>query len=350
MSTDLVARPSRIILSGIAPTAFQHPLDREATNNLRKLKGFDTIVQKYIEFGSERIQYVLNVASYVRVGPRQFPTIYRLLQEACATLDMREPELYVAHGPVNAFTYGHTRPFIVLYTGLIDSLTDDELLGVIAHELGHIKCGHVLYNEMAQVIAVAASALGDLFFGLGDVIMIPIRLAFITWGRRSEFSADRSALLAVQQVQPCVGMLAKLAGGSSRFANELDPEVFLEQAREYSEDMDKSNTSKIYRLIASMYKGTHPFTVERAKALNDWIDSRQFEDVLNGNYERIKTGPGSQCGKCGYELPSGAKFCVQCGEVVEVQTTGKRFCIKCGKLIGTDHKFCLNCGKEVNPE
>jgi Zn-dependent protease with chaperone function len=127
--------------------------------------------------------------------------------------------------------------------------------------------------------------------------MMPIQMAFISWNRRSEFSADRAALLALQDVAPCVSMLTKLAGGTSRFASELDPAVFLEQAKEFSEDMDKSNTSKVYRLLASMNKGTHPFTVERARALNEWVDSRQFEDMLAGNYERVMTGPGSRCVK-----------------------------------------------------
>ncbi len=348
MSTSLVPGSARVPMPGIAAAAFQHPMDREATGNLRKLKGFDTLVQKYIEWGSERIEYVVNVASYVRTGPRQFPTLYNMLREACAMLDVREPELYVANGPINAFTFGHTRPFIVLYSGLIDSLTNDEILGVIAHELGHIKCGHVLYQEMARVLTFAAGAIGDMTFGLGDLIMMPIQIAFITWNRRSEYSADRAALLAVQDVAPCVSMLAKLAGGTSRFANELDPAVFLEQAKEFSEDMDKSNTSKIYRMLASLNKGTHPFTVERARALNEWVDSRQFEDMLDGNYERIMTGPGSKCVKCSYEVPSGAKFCVQCGTVVDSTPGGKRFCSKCGKVVGVDHKFCLSCGTALS--
>ena len=67
-----------------------------------------------------------------------------------AWLDVPEPELYVtAEAAPNAFTFGHTKPFITLTAGLIDMLSDEELFFVIGHEVGHIKAGHVLYGTMA---------------------------------------------------------------------------------------------------------------------------------------------------------------------------------------------------------
>ena len=73
------------------------------------------------------------------------------------------PDLYIAPGHINAFTAGTEKPLIVVHSGAIDSLTDDELLFVIAHELGHVKSGHVLYYQIAQfvlpVIAVQSPCL-----------------------------------------------------------------------------------------------------------------------------------------------------------------------------------------------
>src|SRR5437588_5556030 len=142
----LIQTPRRVELKGIDPTAFQHPLDRQATDQLSKLKGFDTFMGKFIEYGFERIEYVLNIASSVRVGPRQLPKLHEMLQQSCAVLDLSEPELYVSEGGVNALTSGANNPYIVLQSGLIDLMDDDEVMAVIAHELGHIKCKHVLYN------------------------------------------------------------------------------------------------------------------------------------------------------------------------------------------------------------
>ena len=93
-----------------------------------------------------------------------FARLHRALGWGCKILDVDEPELYVQLDPVpNAFTYGHTRPFIVLTSGLVDMLDDEERFYVIAHELGHIKAGHVLYTVLAQNIAdlVSTGRAGD---------------------------------------------------------------------------------------------------------------------------------------------------------------------------------------------
>ena len=311
----LVPIPKRVELKGIEPVAFQHPLDRQATEQLKKVKGFDIFMGKFIEYGFERIIYVLNIASSVRVGPRQFPKLHGMLQTACAVLDVSEPELYVSQGDVNAFTFGANNPCIMLQTGLLDLMDDDEVMAVIAHELGHIKCRHVLYKSMAGAIGAAGEVVGDVAFGIGGLLMLPIEMALRSWDRRSELTADRAALLVMQEARPCITMLMKLAGGSTRLVAEMDPEEFLNQVRAYGEDMDRSSTDRVYRFMAGMYKGTHPFVIERAKALNDWIDSPEFEQILAGNYARkgllVVNG---RCSKCSTFVQPGFAFCAGCGE------------------------------------
>ena len=48
----LIPKPPRVPLKDLPPTAFQHPLDRQATENLKKIKGFDWLVGKFIEYGT----------------------------------------------------------------------------------------------------------------------------------------------------------------------------------------------------------------------------------------------------------------------------------------------------------
>ena len=52
--------------------------------------------------------------------------------------------------------------------------------------------------------------------------------------------------------------------------------------------------------------------------------------------------PGIVCGKCGAALPSGAKFCLECGE--KVAAAEKKICPVCGKEVPAGAKFCLECG------
>ena len=93
------------------PAALQHPFDRRALASLQKIPGLDIAVRKFIELFPEKVAYIMNVAQSVRVSPTQCPRLYSSLREACAILDMPEPELYIAQTPlVNAMTSGHDHP------------------------------------------------------------------------------------------------------------------------------------------------------------------------------------------------------------------------------------------------
>ena len=184
---------------GLDPAVLQHPYDRAALNALQKIPGMDIIVRKFIELFPERVAYIQNVAQTVRVTKSQCPELYAQLQEACAILDMRPPELYVAHNPLpNAWTSGHDHPYIVVTSGLLDLMSEDEILAVIGHELGHIKSGHVLYRTMALCIQLLLTIVGDMTLGIGRLIGRSLEATLLEWYRKSEFTSDRAALLVTQ--------------------------------------------------------------------------------------------------------------------------------------------------------
>lgn len=92
---------------------------------------------------------------------------------------------------VNAFTSGHNHPFIVLETGLLELMDDDdEVIAVIAHELGHIKCGHVLYKTMARGVKPLIEIVTISIPIAGKVLGSGIEAGLLTWNRCSELSAD----------------------------------------------------------------------------------------------------------------------------------------------------------------
>src|SRR5437588_11281718 len=167
---------------GLDATVLQHPYDRAALNALQKVPGLDIIVRKFIELFPERVAYIQNVAQTVRVSKKQCPQLYKLFQEACSILDMPEPELYVAQTPLsNALTSGHNHPYIIVTTGLLDLMNEDEELAVIGHELGHIKSGHVLYKTMALGISLLLSIIGDMTLGVGRLVGRSLEAALLEW-------------------------------------------------------------------------------------------------------------------------------------------------------------------------
>src|SRR5262245_66190857 len=97
---------------------------------------------KILEYGLERLFYVDNIASNLRVTPKMFSRLHRSLTWACKILDVPEPEMYVTLDLVpNAWTYGHTRPFITLTSGLLDRMSDEDLSFVTGHGAVHSKAG-----------------------------------------------------------------------------------------------------------------------------------------------------------------------------------------------------------------
>ena len=252
--------------------AFQHPWDATATESLKSVPGLDLVVSKIMEYGLERIFYLQNTASNIRVTKRQFGRLYRALGWGCRVIGVEEPELYVALDPVpNAFTYGHTRPFIVLTSGLVDMLDDEERFFIIAHELGHIKAGHVLYTVVARNIAEIVALIGQATLGVGAIVGQSLVIALYDWYRKAELTADRAGLLCVQDIDPCIRTFMKLAGGASKLYAEMDKQEFLRQIREY-ESADISALNKAYKVLITAYR-THPFPILRAKELDAWHSS-----------------------------------------------------------------------------
>jgi Zn-dependent protease with chaperone function len=316
------------------PVALQHPFDRRALATLQKIPGLDTAIRKFIELFPERVAYIMNVAQSVRVSPTQCPRLYELLREACAILDVPEPELYVAQTPlVNAMTSGHTHPYIIMHSGLVDLLTDEEIMAVLAHELGHIKCGHVLYKTMARAISMLIQVIGDMTLGIGRLIGLSLEGALLEWDRMAEFSADRASLLAVQNPQVLISLMMKLAGGTLFQRHEMNAAEFLQQAELYKA-VDVNVLDRLYKsmLVAPT---SHPMLVVRASEIVKWADTGEYRDILAGRYKRqepaMKATNGSASAGVNQAAAAGDELivCPHCKR----EQSNKHFCSYCGGAI-----------------
>ncbi|HYE74056.1 MAG TPA: M48 family metallopeptidase, partial [Blastocatellia bacterium] len=178
----------------------------------------------------------------------------------------------------NAYTYGHTKPFVVLTTGLIDALDDEELFFVIGHELGHIKAGHVLYTVLARNIATIIALIGQATMGIGTIIGQGLVIALHDWYRKAELTCDRAGLLCVQDLEPCLRAFMKMAGGASRLYEEMDRDEFLTQVRTY-EEADESLLNRAYKAFLTTYR-THPYPILRGKELDLWHRG-EYEEIIN---------------------------------------------------------------------
>lgn len=279
--------------TGISSEAFRHPLDRQAEQALRNLPGFNLIARKFVEFIYERPQLVYLMGNSIQVGPRQYSTIYQMFRECVRDLDIYpEPTLFVSQNPeANSYALGQDNPYIVINTGILDLLDEAEIRVVLAHELGHIKCGHTILIQMAMWAMNAASALGELTFGIGNLVTQALIYAFFEWRRKAELSSDRAALLVMDDLNPVMSTMMKLSGGSNKYANECSLQEFIKQSENY-QALDEDGLNQVYKFL--MYNGSqgtmlsHPFPVERLHYLRAWVVSEEYQQIRRGNYQRSR--------------------------------------------------------------
>jgi len=281
---------------------------------VKKIPVIDKVFRKFLELGFERIMRIQLMGQAVHVTPKQCPKVYKLFKEAADILDMHEPDLFLMSRPQpNAFTFGVERPFIVLHSGLIDLLDEDELMAVLGHELGHVKAGHVLYRSIAYFLAQIASKM----LGLGQIASMGLAIALYDWSRKAELTADRAELLVSQDVEIPMRVHMKLAGGTKTVYAQIDEQEFLKQADMY-EDLDYSTLNKVYKLMNELWL-THPIPVFRAKEIMAWSKTKQYQEILAGRYPTEDvTLTLRTCPHCQAKISPSFFFCPDCGKNARV--------------------------------
>jgi Zn-dependent protease with chaperone function len=288
MTSSLPAPRPRKRLPEISAASWEHPADRAALQTLRAIPGVDEVIRKVLAMlGGERGVRLLFQGNAVRIGPDQFPKLWHLHTEVTTTFDWSTvPELYVSQTPFfNAGAYGIDAPFIVVHSAAIELLDDDELRVLLSHELGHVMSGHALYRTIAAILAMVS--LGVLPI-LAELVVLPIRLAFLEWSRKSELSADRAGLLGGQDIVAAQRMDMKMAGGGrgEGFAGQLNVDAFMRQAHEYTTSSEGLDV--VYKLLSTLAL-THPMHTVRAAELQRWVASGDYDRILRGEYVRRGT-------------------------------------------------------------
>lgn len=290
----------------MSPSDFIHPEDAAALQQMESIPGFASIVRKILSLGYETLQYGVNMASNIRLSERQLPEIYRHLPPICKRMGIPVPEFYLQMDPIpNAFTYGDTRVFITVTSGLVEMMDDKELDAVIAHECGHILCRHVLYHTIAHWLSNGMDALG--FLGS---LAIPVQYAILYWYRKSELSADRAASI-ITSPQTVARMLARLAGGPNSITSGINLKEWTSQADEYDRIQNANVWNKTLQL--SVIAGLdHPFAAVRVREILQWGESEQYR--MHKNTKLLTSNKSKRtCPNCSKPIDDGWRFCRHCG-------------------------------------
>ncbi|MFC4949670.1 M48 family metallopeptidase [Pseudonocardia sp. GCM10023141] len=281
-SRALVPMPSnRVRFPGISPRAYEHPADRGALAALRAVPGGASVLKTVAGMWSERAERLDALASSIRVGPKQYPTLHRLRDDCVETLDLpTAPDMFVSRHPVaNAYTIGIERPFIVLTTGLVEALDTEGLRFAIGHEVGHVLSEHAAMRTLLIRLLTLQSSVS--WVPIGALGLRAVVAALMEWFRKAELTSDRAGLLCSQDPAAVLRAQLYMAGGTS--TDEIDIPTFLQQAREY-EEVDDVRDSLLK--IMSSEGMSHPFAVVRAAQLQRWAASSEYRAILAGDYPR----------------------------------------------------------------
>jgi len=183
-------------------------------------------------------------------------------QATALSLDTLPEVLIIKDAHPNAFTFGkEEHASLILNSGILNLFTEPELSALLAHELTHIKSGHMLYHTVAEILGGGIGASAS-FLGL-DIVSVPVRLALLSWHRESEVTADRGSLLVVNDIEVMKSLMTKLAVLSS--GGVLSSGQF---------DIGREKVGMLES--ASELFSTHPSYVNRFRRLKEFSETEQF--------------------------------------------------------------------------
>lgn len=258
--------------------ALIHPADATAIQALKRVPGFNMAIKTIMKLGVEQYCRALYMANHVRLSSKQLPEIYNHLPPICERLGIKVPELYLQMYPTpNAYTVGDEENYIVITSGLVDTLgTGEELACSLAHECGHILCRHVHYSTMVQMMLNYATQIP----GVRE-IQEPLALAYNAWARASELSADRVSAYCQGNVITSTTALLRLAAGPTRLTANLDYEAYIDQMMEAEGMMNSGKWQHLLRSFSEMDE-EHPYTATRVKELLLW-GQRDLQKLISVN-------------------------------------------------------------------
>lgn len=265
----------RTVLKGLDSSAILHPQDKSTMDTLRKIPGLKTAVEKTVVNIMEKYATIEYTADGINVNQQSLPAVYQQLIEACKILDIKKvPDCSTDWDyDVCTFTVGEQRPRIILQSGTVDLLNNDELSFMLGHELGHIKCGHKTYHMFTEAMYMPI-ANSDL-----SIWMSLVKMPLLNWYRVSDFSADRMGLLCCQDINVALNTMIKMSGLPKKCYDRIDIKSFIQQAVEFSEKYSGTMDSIIKYL--SINAAARPWLVLRAGELYNWYHSGEYRKIIN---------------------------------------------------------------------
>lgn len=236
-------------------------------------------------FAGSRVSLALNGAEPITKNDN--PRLWRLVENLSITDGLPMPKVYIINDPaLNAFATGRdpNHASVAATSGILEVLTDSELEGVIAHELGHVKNYDIRVSMIAFALVAVVSIIADvmlrmswfrdrdndnnnqIMFVLGIVgaILAPIvaTLIQLSISRRREYLADATGALTTRYPEGLASALEKISqhGSALKRQNASTAHLF------FANPLRTKSLSNLF--------STHPPIADRIKRLQEMTDNK----------------------------------------------------------------------------
>ena len=211
--------------------------DGQAMTRLQKIPALHAVVRS----ASDKVgrPWIESTFNGIRLGPKQLPDVWKQAVQAARILGLPSmPDVYISgDSQWNTYTFGSdNNAFIVLGTAILNNFQNEEMLFVLAREMGHCRAGHALWKTVTRFIAGDSAAMhGLLSNGLINaihpmqLIQGTVELPLLAWSRQSEITADRAGLLAVGDEALARRVLLAWSIRSARLLKQVNIEEWMKQ-------------------------------------------------------------------------------------------------------------------------
>jgi heat shock protein HtpX len=249
---------------------------------------------------------LLTMSRAGRIEKKDHPRLFNVVEEMTIASGMPMPKVYIIDDQaLNAFATGRSpeTASVAITSGLLAKLNRDELQGVIAHEMGHVKNRDILFMTIAGVTVGAVVLIADVYlrhmfwFGGGTrrhgrsrggnqggaqallilialvlAILAPIlaRLLYLACSRRREYLADASAAEMTRYPEGLASALEKISGSVRKVegANRVTAPMYIVNPL-----AAKGSSGSVW--------STHPPTGERINILRGMVHGASVRDYDN---------------------------------------------------------------------
>lgn len=197
--------------------------------------------------------------SLLKITENSNSKLHKLVKIAAFRLGIPEVPVYIQQeSSLNAFTIGFWgNNQIVIYSGLLDILSPEEILFVLGHEMGHIKREHTTWLSLLSPARNYSI----------PVISDGMKVIFNNWSLKAEYSADRGGLIATRDLNNSISALLRLIGKKENINFE-----------EYIKEFETKASDPIFKV--SEYFIDHPYIPNRIKKLQQF--SKNKPELIGG--------------------------------------------------------------------